>query len=119
MPQPPRSLELGVSQAELWTLHHVLLDRIEAEWIAEKPGTVDPPSIEVFRAFETLDHGGRCFSIAELEAMQSVLAIYYHGERWETDHPRIEEFLHEISALLDHHRLPSHPPDARALQSTE
>lgn len=98
---PSCSITLSVPPAEQWTLHHVLLDRIEREATAVEPTTVDPPPVEIFQAFETLDAGDTTFTIPQLDAMQTLLAEYHHATTWVLDRPQIEELLHRITTCLD------------------
>lgn len=101
LPDRPRSVTLSLPREAAWTLHHVLLDRIE--WEATAPSArTDPPPIEVFRAFETLDGGETRFTIAQLEAIQTVLTESHHSTtRWELDRAQIERLLHRITIHLD------------------
>lgn len=87
---------LSLPPEEQWTLHHVLLDRLGRDAPAE-PDAV--PALR--RAFETLDDGGRRFTLAELEAMERVLAACHHSTRWEVDRPRLEALLSRISARIE------------------
>lgn len=101
-----RSVTLSLSLEEQWTLHHVLLDRIEQRTTEESPTSSEPPPVEVFRAFETLDAGGTSFTLAQLEAIQAVLAEYHHSTtRWELERARIEQLLHRVATRLDRHRV--------------
>ena len=54
-PDQSRSVMLSLPPETAWTLHHVLLDRIEQEAAEAVPASVETPPIEVFRAFERLD----------------------------------------------------------------
>ena len=104
----PRPIALTLPPEEHWTLHHVLLDRITQEPTADDPATVDPPPIEVFLAFETLDAGDTQFTIAQLEAMQTVLADYHHTPTWwEIERPRLERLLHRVARLVEQHQVDS------------
>ena len=108
--QHPESLTLSLPPEEHWTLHHVLLHRIEQELTAEDPLKVDPPPVEVFQAFDTLDSGGTRFTVAQLEAIQTVLGEYHHSATWwKIERPRLEQLLHRITELLEQHqaRLPA------------
>lgn len=71
--QPPR-LPLRLSSAELWILHHVLLNRIELE--ERSPSTADPPPLEVFQAFDKLEAGEHLFTPTELRRMRTELRQY-------------------------------------------
>lgn len=103
--QPSGPITLQLSTRNEWLLHHVLLDRIEQEPAAHNPTGVDPPSIEVYRAFEALDAGETGFTIAQLEGMRSVLAEYHHSTTWwELERQRIELLLHEITEIIEQHR---------------
>jgi|AntDeeMetagen285_2_1112576.scaffolds.fasta_scaffold02684_2 hypothetical protein len=85
-----------------WTLHHVLLDRLEREARAEDPTGIDAPPVAVFDAFETLDAGETSVTTAELEAMRSVVAEYHHSTSWwELERSRLEGLLHHLTALLE------------------
>jgi hypothetical protein len=108
---PEQSLRLALSlpPEEQWTLHHVLLDRIERETTAEQTNADSPP-VEVFRAFERLDAGETSFTVAELEAIQAVLAEYHHATTWwELERARLERLLHRVTDLVAQRRttLPS------------
>jgi hypothetical protein len=98
----PKSIELTLPADEYWTLHHVLLHRIDRETTAESPTVVDPPPLEIFHAFETLDAGRTTFSISQLEAMQEVLAEYHHSTTWwESERSQLERLLYFIATNLD------------------
>lgn len=85
---------LPLSRAEQWTLHHVLLHRIERE--SSNQGE-EPPPLTVFCAFETLDAGETSFTDVEFEAIQSVLAEYHHStDWWESERAQIESLLYQI-----------------------
>ena len=84
-----------------WTLHHVLLHRIDRETTADDP-VVDPPSLEIFQAFEILDAGRTTFSTGQLEAMQEALAEYHHSTSWwQSERSQLEHLLHDITTKLD------------------
>jgi hypothetical protein len=88
---------LSLSQAEQWTLHHVLLHRIEREG-AES--SVEPPPVAVFRAFATLDAGEPAFTDPELAAIQSVVAEYHYStDWWEIERGQLETLLYEIAQI--------------------
>jgi hypothetical protein len=88
---------LLLSRAEQWTLHHVLLHRIERE-VAES--SVEPPSVAVFRAFAALDAGETAFTDPELEAIQSVVAEYHYStDWWEIERARLETRLYEVTQV--------------------
>ena len=96
-----RSVALSIPREEQWTLHHVLLDRIERERTVKSPET-GPPSIEVYRAFDRLDDGETAFTLAQLEAVQSVLSRYHHSPTdWELDRPEIEALLERVTDAID------------------
>lgn len=95
----PSAVSLSLPLEEQWTLHHVLLDRIERE--AEAPSNVDSPPVEAYRAFETLDAGETDFTVAQLEAIRTVPAAYHHAPEWERDRPRIERLLHRVSDRIE------------------
>lgn len=104
-PHETRSVTLSLSPEEHWTLHHVLLDRIEQEEAAAEPTGIEPPAVEVFQAFETLDAGETSFTIAQLDGIQTVLAKYHHSTSWwKLERTRIEQLLHHVTDLLDQHR---------------
>lgn len=100
-----RSVTLLLPREEHWTLHHVLLDRIEQEALAEEPSSVDPPPVAVFQAFETLDAGETSFTIAQLTAIQTILAEYHHAPTWwEIKRSWIEQLLHRITKRIEQHQ---------------
>jgi hypothetical protein len=99
---PPCSVTLSLAPADQWTLHHVLLHRIEEEATAVKASSVDPPSVEIFQAFEALDAGETSFTLVQLEAVQALLAEYHHSTTWwEVERARIEQLLHCVTDCID------------------
>ena len=102
--QPP-AITLSLPPEEHWTLHHVLLDRIDQETTVGDTAEVDPPPAEVFRAFETLDAGETSFTIAQLKAIRDVLAEYHHSPTWwETERPQFEQLLQRTAQLIEQHQ---------------
>ena len=102
--QPP-SITLSLPPEEQWTLHHVLLDRIDQKTTVGDTAEVDPPPVEVFQAFETLNAGETSFTIAQLKAIQDVLAEYHHSPTWwEIERPQFEQLLHRITQLIEQHQ---------------
>lgn len=88
---------LSLPRTEQWTLHHALLRRIDQE---SSDLTMEPPPIEVFRAFAALNAGDLSFTDAELEAIQSVLVDYLHDlDRWSVDRPRLESIIQHVSEV--------------------
>jgi hypothetical protein len=104
IPPDPRSVTLSLPPEQYWTLHHVLLDRIEQEATAEDPASIDPPSIEVFQAFERLDAGETSFTIVQLKAIQTILAEYHHSPVWEIERSQLEQLLHHVSKPIEQHQ---------------
>ncbi|WP_227380207.1 DUF7853 family protein [Haladaptatus halobius] len=101
-----RSITLALPPDEHWTLHHVLLHRIDQETTADDTTVVDPPSLEVFQAFEALDAGSTQFSITQLEAIQAVLAEYYHSTIWwEGEQAQLEQLLQHVATLVEANQL--------------
>lgn len=110
LPDRSRSISLSLSREAQWTLHHVLLDRIDRAETADTPTSDDPPPVEVYQAFETLDAGSTCFTRPQLEAIQMVLGEYHHTSTWwELERAQIEDLLRRITARLDQYRAPSSP----------
>ena len=104
-PQHAHSVTLSLSPEEHWTLHHVLLDRIERESTAVEPSLVDPPPVEVFQVFEMLDAGETSFTIEQLEAVQATLAEYHHSTTWwENERSRLEQLLSHVANPVEKHR---------------
>lgn len=106
MPDSPhhaRSIALQLPPGEQWTLHHVLLDRIERDATAADAPSAGPPPVEVVRAFETLDAGETRFTLAQLEAIQALLGAYHHAPSWELDRPRLEQLLRRVADALEQH----------------
>jgi len=98
----PATIRLSLDRESRWTLHHVLLDRLEREARANDPTGIDPPPVAVFDAFETLDAGETSVTTAELEAMRAVVAEYHHSTSWwELERSRLEGLLHLLTALLE------------------
>ena len=103
----PRTVTLSLSPETAWTLHHMLLDRIEQEAAETTPASVEAPPIEVFQAFETLEAGNTNFTIAQLEAIQTVLMEYHHATTWwELERAQIEQLLQQVTSRLDQQRAP-------------
>ena len=95
-------MTLSLPRDAQWTLHHVLLDRIDQEATETAPTSVEAPPIEVFQAFETLDAGETSFTIAQLEAIQAVLLEYHHASTWwELERAQIEQLLYRVTRSLD------------------
>lgn len=96
LPAPVKT-PLSLSRAEQWTLHHVLLHRIERE-AAES--SVEPPPVAVFRAFAALDAGETAFTDTELEAIQAVVAEYHYStDWWEIERAQLETILYEVTQV--------------------
>ncbi|WP_226010074.1 hypothetical protein [Halomicrobium salinisoli] len=99
-PRDARSIALSLPIEQQWTLHHVLLDRIERE--ETTPADVEPPRVEVFQAFEALDAGETRFTRAQLEAIEDLLSEYHHSTgRWEAERSTIEALLATVTEHLD------------------
>lgn len=112
-PSSSRSLALSLAPDELWTLHHVLLDRIEAELTATDATTVDPPPIAVYTAFDTLEAGEDRFTVAELEAIRDVVGQYHHRtDWWAAERDCLEQVLWHITQTLERRRSPLDPATA-------
>lgn len=74
MPAPvTRTVVLDLPRDDLWTLHHALLERLDAEQTAPEPAAIDPPTLAVYRVFDTLDNGETRVRIADLEAVTEML----------------------------------------------
>ncbi|MGN8216329.1 DUF7853 family protein [Halococcus salifodinae] len=100
-PLPPPSVTLSLTPEQHWTLHHVLLDRIDKE-STEVTADVDLPPTEVFQAFETLDSGNTQFTLAQLEAIRDVLTMYQRSPTWwEVERPQLEQLLHRITQHIE------------------
>lgn len=99
-----RRVPLSVPRADQWLLHSLLLDRIDREVTAAEPTTIDPPPLAVFQAFERLDAGETCFTIAQLEAIQTVLAEYHHTTTRGSESARLERLRHRITEILNQHQ---------------
>jgi hypothetical protein len=98
---------LSLSAKAAWTLHHVLLDRIEQEATEAESASVEAPPIEVFQAFERLDAGEPSFTIAQLQAIQTVLMEYHHASTWwELERAQIERLLHRVTRCLNQQHAP-------------
>ena len=100
-PLPPPSVKLSLTLEQYWTLHHVLLDRIDKQ-STEVTADAVPPPLEVFQAFETLESGSAQFTLSQLKAIREVLAEYHHSPTWwEVERPQIEQLLHKVTQLID------------------
>ncbi|ELY56982.1 DUF7853 family protein [Natronococcus jeotgali] len=106
--RPTRSTTLSLSHEERWTLHHVLLHRIEQEETAADATDVDSPSLELFQAFDTIDDGRLRFTEPQLEAVQRTLAAYQRSTGWwELERSEIESLLEHVATALEVDRLPA------------
>ena len=77
MPASPTTndtVTLSLPQDERWTLHHVLLHRIQWNPTSHNIETPDTLPSEVLEAFEVLDEGNTHFSTQQLHAILDVLA---------------------------------------------
>jgi hypothetical protein len=100
MSNPP-SATLSLTPEQHWTLHHVLLDRIDQESTAVT-ADADPPAVEVFHAFEVLESGNARFTLAQLTAIREVLAEYHHSPTWwEVERPQLEQLLHRVTHQIE------------------
>lgn len=100
---PPSSTDgkqpVSLVRAEQWTLHHILLHRLERGFADSDR---ESPPIEVFHAFTTLDAGEFSFTDAELRAIVSVLAEYHHStDWWVCERSRIESLLRHITYIRE------------------
>lgn len=92
---------MSLAPEEQWTVHHVLLERIEQESTADDPTGVDPPSVAVFQAFERLNTGGTTFTIDELEAIRSTHASFDGEIDWgKFENARIDRLHNHITERL-------------------
>ncbi len=95
------TVDLSLSPDEHWTLHHVLLHRIDRERTSDDPTGIDPPAIAVYQAFESIDDGRTEFTDEQLEAMAAVLSEYHHSTSWwEVERSTLEALLRTISVEL-------------------
>jgi hypothetical protein len=100
-------MNLSLPPEAQWTLHHVLLDRIEQEATEASPTSVEVPPVEVFQAFERIDAGNTSFTVAQLEAIQTVLMEYHHASTWwELERAGIERLLHRVTRCLNQQQAP-------------
>lgn len=107
-PRPSRSTTLSLSLEERWTLHHVLLHRLEQEETATNATDVDSPPLALFQAFDIVDDGELRFTDAQLEAIQNVLAEYQRStDWWELERSHIEHLLECVTTALENDRLPA------------
>lgn len=94
---------LPLSPPQQWTLHHILLDRIELE--RRSPATVEPPPLPVFTAFEKIESGDSWFMPDELRSMRAELRWYLrrnvHGP---PDRATVERLIDLITDVLERRR---------------
>ena len=99
-PLPPPSVTLSLAPEAHWTLHHVLLDRIDQE--STVTPDAEPPPLEVFQAFEMLESGKTRFTLPQLKAIRKVLAEYHHSPTWwEVERPQLERLLHRVTQHIE------------------
>ncbi|WP_331234393.1 DUF7853 family protein [Natronorarus salvus] len=95
------TVSLSLSPDEHWTLHHVLLHRIDRERTTEDPTGIDPPELAVYQAFESIDAGYTEFTDDQLAAMAGVVSEYHHSTSWwETERSTLEALLRTITSSL-------------------
>ena len=100
MSNPP-SATLSLTPEQHWTLHHVLLDRIDQE-STEATADTGPPPVEIFQALEMLESGNARFTLVQLTAIREVLAEYHHSPTWwEVERPQLEQLLHRVTHQID------------------
>lgn len=97
----PQPITLELPSDEQWTLHHILLHRIEREGRTDDATVVDPPPLEIYQAFDIVDAGESQFSVVQLEAIQDILAEYHHAATWEIERIQVESILHRIATALE------------------
>ena len=95
---------MDVPRADQWTLHHVLLDRLEREADREVPSPLPPALVEANRAFETLDAGGRTFTLPQLHTIRAVVGEYVHSPAWEDEREGLERLHSRLGASLERQR---------------
>lgn len=98
---PARLVPLELTRAECWTLHHVLLERLDAELTATDPTAIEPPPLAVYRAFDTLETDGPCFTVTELTALTDVLARAHAQPAWAAERDRLEQLLQTCTRALE------------------
>ena len=100
MSKPPL-VTLSLTPEQHWTLHHVLLDRIDPK-STTVTADANPPAVEVFHAFETLESGNTRFSLPQLKAIQEVLTEYHQSPTWwEIERPQLEQLLHRVTYHIE------------------
>ena len=96
------SVTLSLTPEQHWTLHHVLLDRIDQESTTVVMVDAAPPAVEVFHAFEVLESGNARFTLAQLKSIREVLAEYHHSPTWwEVERPQLEQLLHRVTQRIE------------------
>ena len=95
------SATLSLTPEQHWTLHHVLLDRIDPESTAVA-ADAGPPAVEVFHAFETLESGNTRFTLSQLKTIREVLTDYHRSPTWwEVERPQLEQLLHRVTHHIE------------------
>lgn len=94
----PEPIPFDLSRNEEWTIHHVILDRIEAEWRSEGG---NPPPITVYRVFDKVEAGTERFKPTELRSLREELASYREsGDVPERDARSVDELLERLDTAL-------------------
>ena len=95
----PRQLTFALSRDEAWTVHHVVLDRIEAETTSADR---EPPSIDVYRVFDKLEAGTERFTRSELKAMRVELESSRETDGpTDRDEARLAALVERLGQRLD------------------
>lgn len=99
-----RSFTLWLPFEHQWTLHHLLLDRIQGGTEGGRQ-TEGPHQVDVYEAFEILDGGDLRFTVDQVEAMQRVLRTSRHSvTSGQGQRDRIDQLLDRLSIPLAKHR---------------
>ncbi len=101
-----RTVTLTLQREDLWTLHHVLLERLEAEQTSPEPGAIDPPPLAVCRVFDTLEAGRTRVRIADLETVTKVLRHDGACPPWCLDCDRLAALCNQLTELCEQHHHP-------------
>lgn len=111
-PSPARPINLALPLAAQWTLHHVLLERLDRERTTADPTGIEPPPLAVYTAFETLETGETRVTPVELEACLDVVADAHHQPAWATERGRLEGLLQTLTRALERTRSSAEPSPA-------
>lgn len=104
---PPQTVALPLPRDELWTLHHAVLARLEAEETATDPAAIDSLPVAVYRVFEALDAGSTRVSLADLAVVLDELDHDGDCPPWCLGCARLTALCQQLRQVCEQHHASS------------